>query len=255
MDLFLVTRTHGARWRAGRPLEEQEGWRAHADFINALEAKGWAVLGGPVHDTPDALLVVWAEGEDEIRRVLAEDPWTTGELLSTSAVHRWEIRIGAPPTDSTTAFLRHTLATLVYRGAKAVRGAPAELAAFRVGPQSRTPALILAHIGDVLEWGRWMVRGEHRWHESEPLPWREEVERFFRTASELDRELAAARPPVGTLEKVFQGPIADVLTHIGQLNMLRRLAGSPVRGENYARAEIVVGRTGTAQAEPRVEFD
>ncbi len=255
MDLFLVTRTHGARWRAERPLEEQAGWRAHADFINALEAKGWVVLGGPVHDTPDALLVVWAEGADEIRRVLAEDPWTKAELLNTSAVHPWEIRIGAPPPDSTTAFLRHTLATLVYRGAKAVRGAPAEFATFRVGPQSRTPALILAHIGDLLEWAVWLLRGEHRWRDAEPLPWLEETERFFRVAGALDRELAATRPPAARLEQVFQGPIADALTHVGQLTMLRRLGGSPVRGENYARAEIVAGRTGAEQARPRVEFD
>ncbi len=255
MTPFLVTRSQGPAWRAGRPLEEQEGWRAHADFINALEAEGTIVLGGPVQGTADALLVAWAEDEARIRAVLADDPWTTSGLLVTSAVHRWDVRIGAAPPLPSVALLRHTLATLCYRGAKAVRGAPAEFATFRVGSQSRTPALILAHIGDVLEWGRWMVRGEQRWHESEPLPWPEEVERFFRTASELDRELASARPPAGTLERVFQGPIADVLTHIGQLNLLRRLAGSPVRGENYARAEIVVGRTGAEQAAPRVEFE
>ncbi len=255
MELFLVTRTHGRGWREGRPLEEQDGWRAHADFINALEARGWVVLGGPVEGTADALLVVWAEGVGEIRRVLADDPWTATEQLTTSAVRPWEIRIGAPPPEPTATFLRHTLATLVYRGAKAVRGAPPEFASFRVGPQSRTPALVLAHIGDVLEWGAWLVRGEHRWRDSEPLPWAEEVERFFRAADELDGALASTRPAPGTLERVFQGPIADVLTHIGQLAMLRRLAGSPVRGENYARAEIVVGRTGAEQAAARVEFE
>ncbi len=255
MGLFLVTRSHGRGWREGRPLEEQDGWRAHADFVNALEARGWVVLGGPVEGTDDALLVVWASDEAEIRHVLADDPWTTSGQLTTSAVHPWEIRIGAPPPDSTAAFLRHTLATLVYRGAKAVRGAPPEFAGFRVGPRSRTPALILAHIGDLLEWAAWLLRGEHRWHDSEPLAWGEEVERFFRVASALDGELATVRSTPASLERVFQGPIADALTHVGQLTLLRRLAGSPVRGENYARAEIVAGRTGAQQAAPRVEFD
>jgi len=157
--------------------------------------------------------------------------------------------------DPRTELIRHTLATVAYRGAKAVRGAPADFGAYRVGPTSRTPVQILAHIGDLLEWSVWLLRGEHRWHDSDPLPWDREVDRFFDLAARLDEALLTVRPTKWTLEQIFQGPIADALTHIGQLTMLRRLAGGPVRGENYAKAEIVSGRVGSVQAEPRAEFD
>ncbi len=157
--------------------------------------------------------------------------------------------------DPRTELIRHTLATVAYRGAKALRGAPAGFGAYRVGPTSRTPAEILAHVGDLLEWSAWLLRGEHRWSDSDPLAWEEEVERFFGLADRLDKTLLTVRPTEWTLEQIFQGPIADALTHIGQLTMLRRLAGGPVRGENYAKAEILSGRVGPRQAEPRFEFD
>jgi hypothetical protein len=166
-----------------------------------------------------------------------------------------ESSLSDPSSDPRVDFLRHTLATLVYRGAKAVRDAPEGFADFRVGPTSRTPGQILAHMGDVLEWAGWLLRGEHRWREAEPLPWPEESARFFRLAAELDGALGSVRASSWSLERIFQGPIADALTHVGQINMLRRLAGSPVRGENYAKAEITTGHLGAAQADPRVEFD
>jgi len=151
--------------------------------------------------------------------------------------------------------LRHTLATLCYRGAKAVRAAPPEFASFRAAADSRAAGQILAHVGDLLDWAVHMVQGRHVWREAVPLPWAEESERFFRRAAELDHVLASGPWPTAALERVFQGPIADALTHVGQINLLRRLAGVPVRGENYARAEIVAGRTDAAQAAPRVEFE
>ena len=54
---------------------------------------------------------------------------------------------------------------------------------------------------------------------------------------------------------MFQGPIADALTHIGQIGMMRRMAGAPVRGENYFKADIAAGRVGAEQSAPRFEFD
>ena len=75
-------------------------------------------------------------------------------------------------------FLRHTLATLAYRGGKAVRGAPADFAAFRVAEGSRTPGEILAHLGDLLDWALSMAEGNQRWQDSEPLPWEDGVRRF-----------------------------------------------------------------------------
>jgi hypothetical protein len=151
--------------------------------------------------------------------------------------------------------LRHTLATLAYRGGKAVRGAPDGFASFRAGETTRTPGQILAHVGDLLDWALALARGEHVWRDSEPLPWPQEVARFHEALARLDAYLASKAPLGRTAEQIFQGPIADALTHVGQITLLRRLAGSPVRGENYARAEIVAGRVGAEQAAPRREFD
>ncbi|MDQ6830428.1 MAG: hypothetical protein M3081_16335 [Gemmatimonadota bacterium] len=152
------------------------------------------------------------------------------------------------------AMLRHALATLAYRGGKALRDAPPGVAAFHVGDATRTPAQILAHIGDLLDWGLSMARGKQTWHDSEPLSWDEGTSRFFAALERFDAHLASEAPLGCTAEQLFQGPIADALTHVGQIAMLRRLAGSPVRGENYAKAEIVAGRVGSEQATPRMEF-
>jgi hypothetical protein len=151
--------------------------------------------------------------------------------------------------------LRHTIATLAYRGGKAVRGAPAGFAAFRAAPSSRTPAQILAHIGDLLDWALALAGGKHVWHDSAPLPWDQEVARFFGALAALDARLGSGQPLGFPEEKLFQGPVADALTHVGQITMLRRVAGSPVRGENYFLAEIAAGRVGPEQAAPRKEFD
>jgi hypothetical protein len=163
----------------------------------------------------------------------------------------------SPATDSAAAaraLLRHTVATLAYRAGKIVRDAPAHFADYPVGADSRTPARILAHIGDLLDWALWLARGEHRWKDSTPLAWEMEVARFFAALDQLDAYLASDAPLGSTAETIFQGPIADALTHVGQLAMLRRLVGSPVRGENYAKANIVAGRVGADQTPPRVEF-
>ena len=155
---------------------------------------------------------------------------------------------------SARGLLRHTVATLAYRGGKAVRDAPPRVASFRIGEESRTPAEILAHVGDLLDWALSLVQGDQRWHDSAPLPWDQEIARFHAGLARLDSFLASSEPLAVPAEKLFQGPIADALTHIGQIAMLRRLAGAPMRGENYFVAEIVTGRVGPAQASPRREF-
>jgi hypothetical protein len=152
-------------------------------------------------------------------------------------------------------FLRHALATIAYRGGKALRGAPDHFASFRAAPTSRTPAQIVAHLGDLFEWALSIAQGAERWKDSEPLAWDREVARFFETLQRLDAQLASDAPVAAPPEKIFQGAIADALTHIGQLTMLRRVAGAPVRGENYYRADIVAGRVGPEQSAPRREFD
>jgi hypothetical protein len=158
-------------------------------------------------------------------------------------------------TDPDRQFLRHALATLAYRGGKAIRGAPASYGAFGVSPGTRTPIEILAHIGDLFDWMIHLLDGQHVWQETPPLPWDEQVERFHRLLDELDVLLAADRPLETSAQRLFQGPVADALTHIGQIAMLRRIADSPVRGENYFKADIVAGRTGPDQTAPRREFD
>jgi hypothetical protein len=157
--------------------------------------------------------------------------------------------------DTKRQMLRHAVATLAYRGGKAVRGAPPEFAGFRVGPSSRTPGEILAHVGDLLDWALHLAGGAHVWHDSTPLPWDQEAERFFRGLAAFDARLASDAPLGWPPERLFQGPVADALTHVGQLTMLRRLAGAPVKGENYAKADIQAGRLGPDQAAPRFEFD
>lgn len=151
--------------------------------------------------------------------------------------------------------LRHTVATLAYRARKALLGAPGGFAAFRAVEGSRTPGEILAHMGDLFDWANSLAQGEHKWRDSGPLPWDEEVDRFFAGLERFDDYLASDAPLGYSVERLFQGPVADALTHVGQIGMLRRMAGSPVRGENYFKAEIAAGRAGLDQAPPRVEFD
>jgi hypothetical protein len=152
------------------------------------------------------------------------------------------------------AFLRHTLATITYRGAKAIRNAGPSFADYSCGDTSRTPVRILAHIGDLMDWGRAMSEGRREWKDSLPLPWEKECERFFAVVKKLDDYLASENPLQVSAEKLFQSALADALTHIGQIAMLRRIAGVPIKGENYYVAEITVGRVGADQAAPRKEF-
>ncbi len=151
-------------------------------------------------------------------------------------------------------FLRHTLATLAYRGAKTIRDAGPDFANYEAAETSRTPAKILAHIGDLMDWSLAMSEGRHAWSDSLPLPWDKECERFFSALKKFDDYLASEKPLHVSAEKLFQGPIADALTHVGQIAMLRRMAGVPMKSENYFVADITIGRVGADQAKPSKEF-
>jgi hypothetical protein len=157
-------------------------------------------------------------------------------------------------TDSR-VFLRHTVATIAYRGGKAIRNAGPSFADYGSSETSRTPAKILAHMGDLMDWGLAMADGRREWHDSSPLAWEKECERFFTALKKFDDYLASGKPLEASAEKLFQGPIADALTHIGQIAMLRRMAGVPMKGENYFVAEVTIGRVGADQAPARKEFD
>jgi len=151
-------------------------------------------------------------------------------------------------------FLRHTIATLAYRGGKALRGVPESFSSFAIGNPPKTPGQILAHIGDLLDWALTQVDGAEKWHNSEPKTWAEDTARFHAALAKLDARIANGAELGDSAAKVFQGAIADALTHVGQINMLRRLAGVPVKGENYHKADIAVGRIGAEQPAPRREF-
>jgi hypothetical protein len=159
-------------------------------------------------------------------------------------------------TTADRAFLRHTVATLAYRGGKAVRGAPASFSGFRAGESSRTAGEILGHVCDLLDWALVYARdGRHEWRDAPLGSWEDDARRFFAGLAALDAFLASDSPLGLSALQLFQGPIADALTHVGQIALLRRLAGAPVRGENYLRAQIVAGRVGDQQAPPKREFD
>jgi hypothetical protein len=151
--------------------------------------------------------------------------------------------------------LRHTLATLAYRGGKALRGAPEGFSAFQIAPGTRTPGQIVAHLGDLFDWACALTDGKHVWRNAEPLSWDDEVARFFAALERFDRRLADDEPLGFPPEQMFQGSVADALTHVGQIALLRRMAGAPVRAENYFKADIHAGRVGLDQAPSKVEFD
>ncbi len=157
--------------------------------------------------------------------------------------------------DDKRALLRHTVATVAYRGGKAVRDAPASFADYSPDGSPRTPAKILAHVGDLYDWALSQATGAEAWKDSTPLPWDQEVERFHGALARFDARLASDVPLATTPERLFQGAIADSLTHVGQLTMLRRLAGAKMKSENYSKAEIVTGRVGAEQSAARREFD
>ena len=150
--------------------------------------------------------------------------------------------------------VRHLVATLAYRAAKVLRDVPPDFATRPFGDSTRVPVAIVAHLGDLMAWGVSIARGGYVWKPEGSRDWRREVDRFFEHLSTIDRELASDTF-AGSIEKLIQGPLTDALWHVGQLAMLRGMAGAPVRPESYARAEIVAGRVGLDQAAPRAEFD
>ena len=159
--------------------------------------------------------------------------------------------------NETRNFLRHATATIAYRGAKAIRGAPPAFAHFKAGPTTRTPLEILAHIGDLLEVSAARLRGPAQWKTATPDTWERQAARFHAALASIDEALASDAPIDVSLTKWYQGPFADSLTHVGQLAMLRRLSGAPMKGEAYYYADIQAGRVGPDQppADEKYEFD
>lgn len=158
-------------------------------------------------------------------------------------------------SDRDRALLRNMVATIAYRGGKALRAAPPGFGDFRAPGVMNPPGVLLAHIVDLLQWARRFCAGdEDAFTITEPTTWDGDVGRFYAALDELDHAAQASAPIPASLERLFQAPIADALTHIGQIALLRRMAGAPVLGESYRKAEIVAGRIGPEQAPPGREF-
>jgi len=154
--------------------------------------------------------------------------------------------------DEKRELLRHSLATVAYRATRALEGAPDHFAGYAA--VGRLPVEILAHMGDLFDWALATALGKERWHTSQPLAWVAEQERFFQSLQAFDAFLASGEPLHASAERLLQGPVADALTHVGQLAMLRRLSGSPAKGENFYVAAIASGRTGADQPAPVQTF-
>jgi len=152
--------------------------------------------------------------------------------------------------DDKKALLVHYLAALAYRTQKALRGARPGFASFRPVPKARSPHELLAHMDSVLGYAcTFFVGGTYR---LPPLPdLAAEVERFHATVARLARLIEHESGWAGiTPEKLLQGPLADAMTHAGQLAMLRRLAGDPVPPENFVFAEVSASNLGPDQPMP-----
>jgi hypothetical protein len=150
--------------------------------------------------------------------------------------------------------LRHTLATLAYRAGKVLRDAPPGFAAFAAADGSRTAGQIVAHLGDLMDWATSIVDRDQSFTESVPQEWDADVRRFFDALTRFDAAVARGDAASLPLDRLFQGPVADALGHVGQLAMLRRLAGAPIRAENFFAADITEGRVGLDQTPPSREF-
>ena len=152
------------------------------------------------------------------------------------------------------ALLRHAVATVAYRGGKTLRDAPADFSSFTCGGGCLSAGAILAHIGDLFDWALSIANGNSKWRDAAPQSWDEDVARLYASLAAFDARLAADEPIQAPLDKLFQGPVADALTHVGQLAMMRRLAGAAIKGENYYVADVAAGRVGADQAAPNREF-
>lgn len=93
--LFALIHTRGPSWDDTKPMEQQPAWRAHADFMNGLQAEGFIVMGGPLEGTRDVLLIFRARDEAEIRSRLDADPWHRNSLLRVTQISPWTLRLGS----------------------------------------------------------------------------------------------------------------------------------------------------------------
>jgi uncharacterized damage-inducible protein DinB len=261
---------HIAAWlrAAHQRLLGERGAVADSENFPAIQdrsASAWAAdqerLAACYRQLHDAILGL---GPADLERAVTGQDYDVHFLLDGviqhSLYHAGQIALLADaqvpaPAAGDRELLRHSLATLAYRAGKVLRDAPAGFAAFRAGATSRTAGQILAHMGDLFDWAMTLADGRAEWRDAPPAAWTDDVQRFFAALERFDARLAGPTPLGAPEGKLLQGPVADALTHTGQLALLRRLYGAPIRGESYFRADIAIGRTGPDQPPPRREFD
>ncbi len=151
--------------------------------------------------------------------------------------------------------VRHFLAALAYRFHKAVGGAPDDFPILDAGHGIRPPLDLVHHINGVLGYACKVLEDGQVpagfWYLVPDVDWKSQVEMVHGKLKEIDDLLASDRSfPAHRLERLLQGPLADSMTHVGQLAMLRRVAGSPISAENFFDADVQVGRLGSDQADP-----
>jgi hypothetical protein len=152
-----------------------------------------------------------------------------------------------PTSDARTHTLRHLVATIAFRATVALRGFPGEAVSTPVADGVRTPLELLAHLADLMHWSALLVRGEGLPRRAVDASWEAAEARFYEGLAALDAALVAGIAPDADVDPLIQGPFADALTHVGQLLLMRRLAGAPAPAQGYPRAEVVVGVVGPDQ--------
>jgi hypothetical protein len=145
--------------------------------------------------------------------------------------------------------IRHFLASIAYHATKAIKNAPDNYPELDIGKGVKNPRRILHHITGVLSYA-------HSFYEHydttyfDMKSWDEEIEAFYDILFKLDKSFQEKSLNKATLEQLLQGPLSDTMAHVGQLLMLRRMAGSPIASENFLYADIQKGVLGPNQPEP-----
>ena len=152
-----------------------------------------------------------------------------------------------PTTDARTELLRHLVATIAFRATVALRGFPEAAAATPPADGARTPLELLAHLADLMQWSALLVRGEGRPRRAVDGSWQAAEARLYAGLAALDAALTDASTPSYDADALVHGPLADALTHVGQLLLVRRLAGAPAERQRYLTADVRTGVVGPEQ--------
>jgi uncharacterized protein YciI len=103
MAFFVLTMVNGPRYDRSRERREQDGWAEHAAFMDGLLAEGLVVLGGPIGDGEQVMVVVQAADEAEIRAWYAKDPWGPMGILEIGEIRPWTIWLDGRATSAAPA--------------------------------------------------------------------------------------------------------------------------------------------------------